>query len=435
MPLTLTLIDPPSLPPAQTMQHTFVSGGTIGRAPNNDWVLHDEQRIVSGQHAVVREEHGRYTITDTSTNGVFLNDDSLPLGKGNSAPLHHGDRITLGDFRCSVSIDSVDGSLLAGVLPEQSPASPFPSSAHAPDTDQALDPLAFFGGPEDGAPAPPPPTANAVHTAPELQSPLQDHFEPPGFIPDDWDAGAEAAPAPPTTSPPPGAELIPEDFDPGTPPLGPEPAPRPAPTAPAPPPPATTNTDDMARAFLRGAGMTHPPDNPAAFMEEMGQVFRDTLTGLMAVLRARSQIKSEFRMSVTQIQARENNPLKFSVSPEEALGHMLSADRSGYMTPAKAVRDSFTDLEAHQLAVMAGMQAALQVLFRRFDPAVLEEEFSRTARGGVLGGNKKSKYWELYREYFAKLAKEAADDFAHIFGEEFARAYEEQVRKIAAARH
>ena len=45
---------------------------TIGRRPYNDIVLDD--RTVSGDHAVIRSEHGGMTIEDlASTNGTFVN--------------------------------------------------------------------------------------------------------------------------------------------------------------------------------------------------------------------------------------------------------------------------------------------------------------------------------------------------------------------------
>ena len=70
----------------------FPEGGTIGRASDNDWVLPDPQRYVSGHHARVRRRDGRYVLEDLSTNGVYVNGV-----KAHSAVLHDGDTLQIGD--------------------------------------------------------------------------------------------------------------------------------------------------------------------------------------------------------------------------------------------------------------------------------------------------------------------------------------------------
>ena len=65
---------------------------TIGRAPSNDIFLND--MTVSGTHARIFVEGGRYHITDTgSFNGVWINNESV-----NEAVLHDGDIVQIGVF-------------------------------------------------------------------------------------------------------------------------------------------------------------------------------------------------------------------------------------------------------------------------------------------------------------------------------------------------
>jgi type VI secretion system protein ImpI len=42
------------------------------------------------------------------------------------------------------------------------------------------------------------------------------------------------------------------------------------------------------------------------------------------------------------------------------------------------------------------------------------------------------KYWELYREHYQTLGRDAHEAFRRLFGEELARAYEEQLEKQKA---
>ena len=85
-------------------------GGRIGRGADNDWVLPDLGRRVSRYHADVRFDGKRFRIADTSTNGVYVNGDDRPLGRGRERALDDGDRIRLGRYEISVRIDEHDGT-------------------------------------------------------------------------------------------------------------------------------------------------------------------------------------------------------------------------------------------------------------------------------------------------------------------------------------
>ena len=85
-----------------------VHGGSIGRSVDNDWVLPDPERFVSARHATVQSQKGQFFIIDTSTNGVFLNDSSVPVGRGNYERLRHGDKLRIGRYEISVQMTGED---------------------------------------------------------------------------------------------------------------------------------------------------------------------------------------------------------------------------------------------------------------------------------------------------------------------------------------
>jgi predicted component of type VI protein secretion system len=60
-----------------------VNGGTIGRLPDNDWVLPDP--YISSHHARIRCQGDTFYIEDTSTNGVFINSPDNRLTRGLAA--------------------------------------------------------------------------------------------------------------------------------------------------------------------------------------------------------------------------------------------------------------------------------------------------------------------------------------------------------------
>src|SRR5882672_4119936 len=81
MALRLTIISEQA---AELGEHASVvvdkQGATIGRAGDNHWVLPDRLRYISSHHARISYRNGGYMVEDTSTNGLFLNDEAEPLG-------------------------------------------------------------------------------------------------------------------------------------------------------------------------------------------------------------------------------------------------------------------------------------------------------------------------------------------------------------------
>ena len=154
-------------------------------------------------------------------------------------------------------------------------------------------------------------------------------------------------------------------------------------------PPASVLNDsdrqELLRAFLAGAGVPKldmPGGLTPQLMRVFGQLLREATQGTLDLLVARAIAKRELRAELTTIQPRENNPLKFSPDVEAALGHLLAPEGVGFMTPPRAMRDAYDDLRAHQLAVVAGMRAALAGVLARFGPEELER---RLAKKGLLG--------------------------------------------------
>ena len=99
-------------------------GGTIGRSLQNDWILPDPDKYISGRHATIDYKGGIYYLADVSSNGVYMNDEDEPIGKGNPRRLFNGDRLRLGDFEINVSIDQ--GESIVMPLEEKQTVAPEP---------------------------------------------------------------------------------------------------------------------------------------------------------------------------------------------------------------------------------------------------------------------------------------------------------------------
>jgi len=230
-------------------------------------------------------------------------------------------------------------------------------------------------------------------------------------------------------APPPSPVAAAPRAVPKPPPAAPAIAPKAAPSS-----PAELQEAELATGFaelLRGAGVTERNLSPEV-MQELGQVFRVVVQGVMEVLRARSEIKSQFRLPMTRMQAKENNPLKFSPNVESVLHTLLVQRNPGYLTTVEAFEEAFEDIRNHQMAVLEGLRVAFNSMLEAFDPQELQKEFDEGGkRGGLLGrAGAKSKYWDLYAERFERLGRDSDDTFRRLFGDVFAQAYDRQLERL-----
>ncbi|MCF5228107.1 MULTISPECIES: type VI secretion system-associated FHA domain protein TagH [Pseudomonas] len=433
MSLCLTITSYHKITPGQCPEKSMDQGVmAIGRNSDNDWVLPDPERLVSSQHCVIQYKDGRYYLTDNSTNGVELVNAGIRMRRGNSEPLQDGELIRIGDYEIQARIDfnvqALDSQPFSGDSPNSFEAlmgavanKPAPAPVIAPQFQGAssMDTLPDLFDFLTPTTVPPPTVADHV--------PSEQHdFRPPtpvavpvveqpvvsgSVIPEDWDLFGDT-PAPVVAAPQPVA------------PPEPPAAPVVQPTA-----PAITQQPDLLQAFLRGAGLDQLRLDKAqaeAQMESIGRSYRLMVEGLIDVLRARASLKGEFRMQQTMIQPAENNPLKFAPNADEALLLLLRHGNQAFMAPDVAVRESFDDLRAHQLAVMAGVEAAIKHLLTRFEPAQLEERMGKPAGlSSLFNGSRQAQYWQQFTELYSNISREAQEDFQDLFGREFSRAYEE----------
>lgn len=365
-------------------------GGTIGRVAGNDWVLPDPDNFVSSRHATVRWNSGAFYIEDTSSNGTFLNAPDKAISRTAPARVQDGDRLFIGDFEIIVQ------------LIDAAPASPPPGVGLG-----TVDPLAALGaGHSESRAAPPAMVAPSLPPAPA--APLAPR------IPDNWEpTGLNRAPA---------AHAMPSAAQPSQTPA----------TAPPPPTPAQPAAPTGAADLLTALGLDPARVDPA-IQQQLAAILRTAVQGLMDILKSRAEVKNNFRLPITSIKPVENNPLKFSMNAEDALFNLFVKRNPGYLGPLEAFEEGFQDASFHQMAVLAGVRAAYNAMLAKFHPTHLEEVYERKLRRtALLGLGGRGKFWELYRERFDEIDRDREAHFQLLFGEEFARAYNEHLQKLAA---
>lgn len=351
-------------------------GGDIGRSAECSLALHDPERHISRRHAMVVERQGRYHLVSLSS-GVPVMVNGAPLAVGAESALVAGMAIGIGAYMLQV-LDEPE-SLGTGRAPARAqPAVPSSRPAAPPRAPAA--PLAKTGIP------PPAPEVDLLvgGTGPALPLP---------------------PPAPPQRA-------------------------QAAPHAAAP----AREAADLAAALRLGLGLTAGAIEPEQ-AARVGKLLRAMTEGTLQLLTARMIAKRELGAAATQLRTRENNPLKFSPDVDTALSHLLGPAERGFLDPLAAVQEAFDDLHAHQVALLAGMRAALDSVMSRFDPAKLEQ---RLAPGGaienLIPANRRARLWSAYGEEYARIVGEIEDDFDALLGRAFLKAYQAQLHALAADR-
>jgi type VI secretion system protein ImpI len=410
----------------------------IGRSAEADWRIDDPDMFVSRAHCTISGGPGGYTVTDTSSGGLFLDQATAPLGQGNSAPLRDGMRLRLGDYVLRVEVAGP-----ATHAPAAAPAAYQPPAAAGTAPAAGLDTDDFFSAPIDAPtpePRPPdlpdpferPPSSHAWAEAEKPPPPLFDDpftlepartpaAEPPSpFGTFDWDAPSEPAPRA-APEPPPMRNPAPRRATP--------PAASPPPIA-APPPPPGARGDGARDAFFRGLGLDpaeRPADDAAAEMEAIGRAHRMMLEGLMHLLHKRAEEKAGVRIAQTVVAGSEVNPLKFTPTVDDALAIMLARRSPGFLDQEAAIAGAIRDLAQHHVNAWRGVQGALGRMLDRFDPAKLEEELKQlSAIETLLAGGRRAKLWALYEERYREIARSAESRFLGEIGADFRDAYEQK---------
>ena len=405
-----------------------VHGGTIGRATDNEWILPDPERYLSGKHARIDFRAGTYILVDTSSNGTYVNGAQVPLGKYHDYALKDGDYIRLGEYELLISIDQSND-----FPPEESAIIAYDgqSASSAVKKSTAND----LGADLDLSQLLEPSNSN-VSTADSGVRPRDAYGQSlPGA---DQAAGSAEAAATPwhMMTRPLKVETATGANKSGTPARE---------SAPTPPSPSQSRAQSLSlfegdfdiglAAFCRGAGIdprSITTEARSGALQLAGQLFREAVLGLMDLNQGRNEFRNKFRMPPPSAEESES-PLNLSRGVDEALVRLLTTV-STRARSVEALRENFRELKAQNGATLAATRAAFEEFLSRVDPKELEERFDRAGKRGVFGGQSKAKYWDLYSELFAGLAQRPPDGFPHLFTETFAKAYQAKLRALVPPR-
>ena len=363
-------------------------GGTIGRSLQNDWILPDPDKYISGRHAAIDYKGGIYYLADLSSNGVYINGEDEPVGKGNPRRLFSGDRLRLGDFEIVVTIDQ--GESIVMPLEEEKTVAPEP-------LEQAVDEVSLKSG---------------ITLIDEDDMTGDEAFESALFS-SEKDQDEDLSTFDVAMNHEPAATEPPDD----------------QPTS------IEVTSDDLFDTFLDGLGVNrsdlHPSVDPVEVMQNAGEVMKEFVDGMGKLLYSRANLKTAFKLDQTTVLPRHNNPLKLSENTMDSIMQLLVGREGEYLGPRDAVREVCRDLLFHQDAFLDAMSAAFVEFADRFDPDELMSAFERSiGKKPLFSFLNTLKYWQLYCDLYPVMTEKGGGRFPHMFAEEFVQSYERQINEF-----
>lgn len=542
--LQLKLVSKSSVDQNSSCRFTH-QGGSIGRSNDCDWTLIDTDRYISNKHLAISFQNQHFVLTDVSSNGVFINNAAVPLGKNNTHILKRSDRIDIGKFSIQVeqmenddntdhlsdsSSADADSGLLGLIMGGDSTASNSDSSeklleipenaqySAKPPSDNGLglnDILSSSVNPElknnsnsnessylsdaaskkQAAFVPP----HSPYKSPE---PAQHYVANDTSIPEDWELSGimpaitdyqtpkENIIVEETVSPPlPETEAQPsfasqhveipiESFVPEsknqeeiiedlTPVVAEVPVITPITDTELPNKPASNQiiSEDTTNSNISNADNTldkkhhsiSAKDNtlknnddiflstlynklglpkeylssvdPDTFADDIVTILLSTTKGLMSLLNSRTVFKQESRLSLTSVQPRSNNPIKFSIDPVDTLEMLLLKKKKGYMSAKDAYDEAVNDIQLHQMAFLSGLQATLIGVLGQLDPDSIENQVNENGRS-FMGLNSSTKCWQLYKEKQQITVNSITENLNEVLSNHFSEAYQAQINSF-----
>ena len=354
-------------------------GGTIGRSGDNLWVLPDRPRYISSHHARISYRNGGFIIEDTSTNGLFLNDEAEPVGRLGPQPLRPGDRLRLGAYMIAVRDNDAPAAEASAIVTYRAPdaGSDFKDPHGDIGVNLNISELLLNEPDASAARRAFDPWGNPVGDSARLQFDSAQH-------------AALRGPRPP----PPALPVAPPQAPP----------PRPGNAS-----PATPAGPAALEAFCRGAGLTGrplPPEGQDRLLRLAGLLLREALVGIKELARTQREIRQGAGLSATaddpERVALQNLPI------EELLVRLLFNHDQEQLDAVQWMRELFALASRHDAALMRALRPALTEFTQRLDPASLSP--------GKAGA-----------ERFRSITEMPDGRLPHLFGEALARSFNAEI--------
>jgi type VI secretion system FHA domain protein len=450
MALVLAMINPPTDIPGLVALKVFnACGGILGRDPNCDFVLPDQQQHVSKHHVRIDFKENQYTLTDTSTNGTRVNTTTLPNGE--TCILKTGDEIQIGNYKIRTAIQQE-----AANVQQSEPQAERPKPIAMAETSQTgmqdyidnlvaqydvvdkegSDILGTVGSLDSRNRSANIASRVSLHSASASQSESAistiEQFDIDAYIKEDsldnttgfmaqnlginksgcdykqkhiMMARTELAHEPSLKKS--IDKSLQEKFEDNL--------------------RVETDeklfSDDAAVTLLLNAlglkSIQLPQSEYRNFIANLSKVLNSAVDSLIILLRDRSVIKNQLSSSATTFKKSENNPIKLSASVAEVLNKMLIDSNERYLNIDDSFNQSIEDLRKHQTALVAAARRSFDVLMKQFDPKYIDLQLKKTAKHPKLKRNA----WKRkdYVGYYSYIEERLQDIFDQAFRDAYSK--------------
>lgn len=337
-------------------------GARIGRAGDNEWVLPDPNRYISAHHARITFKNGTYIVEDTSTNGLYLNDELEPVGRLGPQPLRAGDTLRMGPYHIRVRDSDSTAVDASAIVPYGAPvAADGPNNVQRDiDVDLSISALLAIDPDQSAVRRGYDPWGNPI-SDPGLQQ-FDNEQQPPASAP--WPA-------------PPRAEI-----------------------AAANPP---SGAPGVLEAFCRGAGLNSqqlPAGGQERLLQLAGLLLRESLVGIKALARTQREIRQD--SGLTAIAEDPDRVALQNLPVEDLLVRLLLGHEQRQLDAVQWMRELYGFASRHDAALMRALRQALIDFTQRLDPAVLSPGSPGAERFRSITGMPDGRLPHLFAESLAR---------------------------------
>lgn len=187
--------------------------------------------------------------------------------------------------------------------------------------------------------------------------------------------------------------------------------------------------------FLQNAGIDVEGKglDPQRIAGQSGLLFRKMLDGLMLLLQARTVVKNEYQLERTFLRPVANNPIKSLPNVDEIIAILYRThDESGvWLEPEAAVDEAIQDLKSHEIALLAGMNAAIEF----FVSALAPDRFADHADPGrkkllSFSALDKVRGWDRFEAEYAEVRRMLEEGLTGEARSVFERAYSREKQRL-----
>lgn len=382
--------------------------GVIGRSSEADYQLSDFDNYISGKHVYIEYKYEQYYLRDESTNGTFLKHPYKKLSKGIPHQINASDVYIIGDHELQARFSDneyTDDFIVGSFSNEPEPLEAIRELI--PDDDflyeDVRDTLGMTSEEELETKEDVLDLLDNTKMASSLLNMNDDEFhEPPEVRRELYDQHINV----PTFAP---TEAKKKSYISAH----------------------DQQLSDSVRILEEKLGLeiiALEKKERDLLMSEIADLLINSLDGLKNSLYIQDKTKQDLHV---QTDANENNPIKLGNSALKLLQDERMEGRSGFMNLSTAVTRSFSQIDAHTIALHGASKNLMGTTLIQFSPKSLEHKFDAI---GALRGPMPRSYlmWKAYTRMFENL-NDDPDSGIEMLSPHFTKEYEKLAFSVGLA--